>query len=228
MRTTMLSLARALSRTVRLPEPIYEFGARRVPGQEHRGDVRSFFRDRRFVGTDVEPGEGVDVVLDLHRLELPDASIGTALVFDTIEHVGHPRRALAEVHRCLVPGGLLVITSVMYFPVHAYPDDYWRFTASGFSILLEPFHRVAVRAYGLAKLPHTVVGIASKGPIDASLERGLLAALDRWGARGAQTWKEVAMAVAPPVLLIPAYDAFMWGLRRLRGLRRGEAGRPGP
>lgn len=226
MRTTMLSLARTLSRSVRLPEPIYEFGARRVPGQEHRGDVRSFFRDRRFIGTDVEPGEGVDAVLDLHRLGLDDGSIGTALVFDTIEHVRDPWRALAEIHRCLVPGGLLVITSVMYFPVHAYPDDYWRFTASGFSILLEPFHRIAVRAYGLEKLPHTVVGVASKGPIEPTLERAIIVALDAWGAHGARTWKEVAMALAPPVVLIPAYDAFMWGLRKLRSLRKGDAEQP--
>src|SRR3989442_7090477 len=126
MRTTMLSLARTLSRSVRLPEPIYEFGARRVPGQEHRGDVRSFFRDRRFVGTDVEPGEGVDAVLDLHRLRLDDGSIGTALVFDTIEHVRDPWRAPAEIHRCLLPTGLLVVTLGIDFPVQRHTDNYRR------------------------------------------------------------------------------------------------------
>jgi SAM-dependent methyltransferase len=223
VRTTMLNLARVLGERVRLPEPIYEFGARRVPGQEHRGEVRRFFRGRRCVGTDAEPGEGVDVVLDLHRLDLPEGAIGTALIFDTIEHVRDPRLALTEIHRCLAPGGVVVLTSVMYFPVHAYPDDYWRFTTSGFAVLLAPFHLVALRAYGVSKLPHTVLGVGSKGPLEPTLERDLVAAIDAWSVRGARTWKEVAMALAPPALLVPAYDAFMWALKRLGSPRGGRA-----
>ncbi len=222
MRTTMLNLARALSRGVVLPEPIYEFGARRVPGQEHRGHVRDVFRSRRFVGCDLQPGPGVDEVQDLQRLTLRDGVIGTALLFDTIEHVRKPWRAMAELERCLAPSGLVVMTSVMYFPIHAHPDDYWRFTESGFATLLEPFDRIAVRSYGLRKLPHTVVGIASKRPTDPALARAVGAALAAWEAHGARTWKEVAMAIAPPCLLVPAYDLFMWALRRVG---RGD-GRP--
>lgn len=218
MRTTMLRLARALAERAVLPEPIYEFGARRVPGQEHRGAVADCFRGRRYVGCDLEPGPGVDRVEDLERLTLADGTVGTALLFDTIEHVRHPWRAMAELHRCLAPGGVLVLTSVMYFPIHAHPDDYWRFTPSGLAALLEPFETLGVFSAGLRKLPHTVVGVATRGPADPALAAALVRTLEAWRRRGARSWKEVAAAVAPPALLVPAYDLFN---AVLRGLGRG-------
>jgi hypothetical protein len=87
MRTTIYRLMQALGGATAFPEPIYEFGAYRVPGQESRGDVRACFPGRTFVGCDLSPGPGVDEIQDLHRLALGDGAIGTALLLDTIEHV---------------------------------------------------------------------------------------------------------------------------------------------
>ena len=215
MRTTILNLAQDLSRSVPFPEPIYEFGAQRVAGQRHRGSVRDCFQNRQFVGCDLWAGPGVDQVQDLHQLSLQDGTIGTALLFDTVEHVREPWRAMAELHRCLAPGGLIVMTSVMYFPIHAYPDDYWRFTASGFSSLLRPFDCIVVETCGLKKLPHTVLGIASKGSVDPMLKLAIRETVAGWRRHGSNSWKEVVLAVTPPCLLIPAYDLFMWALRKL-------------
>lgn len=50
-----------------LPEPIYEFGAPEVPGQEQRA-IRPLFAGRDYLGCDLEPGPGVDRTLDLERL----------------------------------------------------------------------------------------------------------------------------------------------------------------
>lgn len=227
MRTTLFNLLEALAGSVDFPEPIYEFGAFRVPGQEHLPYVRDFFPGKRFIGCDLRPGPGVDEVQDLHRLTLPDQSIGTAVMFDTIEHVREPWRALAELHRCLKPGGLLLMSSVWYFPIHAYPDDYWRFTASGFSTLLQDFHPIAVGMCGLKRLPHTVFGIASRGPIDPAAERAIQAAVETWKRHGARSWKEVMLEVSPPVLLIPAYDLFLRMMRLLpRRNNRTTGGEP--
>jgi SAM-dependent methyltransferase len=209
MRTTLFNLLEALTRAADFPEPVYEFGAFRVPGQEHLPYVRDFFPGKKFVGCDLRPGPGVDEIQDLHDLALPDQSIGSAILFDTVEHVREPWRALAEVHRCLKPGGILLMSSVWYFPIHAYPDDYWRFTASGFSTLLQDFHPLSVGMCGLKRLPHTVFGVASKGPIDPAEERAVQAAAENWMRHGSRSWKETMLEVAPPVVLIPAYDLFL-------------------
>jgi hypothetical protein len=219
MRTTIFKLVAALGSAAAVPEPIYEFGAYRVPGQEGRGDVRSCFPGRRFIGCDRSAGLGVDEIQDLHHLTLPDNAIGTALLLDTIEHVREPFRATAELYRCLQPGGLLMMTSVMYFPIHLHPDDYWRFTGSGFASLVQAFDDSIVEMIGLRTLPHTVVAAAFKKPVSPAFRRAVSDVMAAWKRRGAQSWKEVLIALAPPVLLMPAYDLYVAWLQRGQGRR---------
>ena len=214
MRTTIYKLVQALGRGTALPEPLYEFGAYRVAGQEGRGDVRACFPGRRLVGCDLVTGPGVDEIQDLHHLTLADGTIGTALLLDTIEHVREPFRAMAEIHRCLRPGGVMVMTSVMYFPIHLHPDDYWRFTASGFTSLVQPFEHATVDMIGLRTLPHTVLAIAYKAPVDARLRDAVTATVAAWKRRGARSWKEVMLALTPPCLLVPGYDLYVAYLAR--------------
>src|SRR5213082_2497188 len=121
MRTTVFELICALGKAAELPGPIYEFAADRTPGQEKsRGHVRNCFPGREFITSDMAAAAGIDKVLDLHNLALPDATVGTAILLDAIEHVERPWRALEEIARVLKPGGVVVMTSVMYFPIHEY------------------------------------------------------------------------------------------------------------
>jgi SAM-dependent methyltransferase len=232
MRITLLRLLDSLTKTLEFPGPIYEFGAYRVPGQEHLPHVRDYFPGKQFVGCDLRPGPGVDQIQDLHDLRLPDNSIGTAILFDTIEHVREPWRALDEIWRCLAPGGTVLMTSVWYFPVHAFPDDYFRFTASGFQSLLQKFDSVIVASCGLERLPHTVVAVASKGELDPPKEAALRREVEFWKKHQSRTWKETVLDACPPFLLIPGYSSFLRLMsvihRRSRPARANEIPREGP
>lgn len=162
MREIILSFVELCSRTLEIPEPIYEFGALQAPGQEKIADLRGFFPGRKYIGADMRPGPGVDVLLNLHEIDLPDASVGTVLFFDTIEHVEFPRKAMAELHRVLHPGGLILMSSVMDFPIHGFPNDYWRFTPEGLRSMLMDFNTSHTAFAGAPYQPHTVVGIGIK------------------------------------------------------------------
>jgi len=105
-------------------EPIYEIGSYRVEGQETFADLRSFFPGKIYVGCDLRDGLGVDRVEDVHNLKIRSDSIGTVLIFDTLEHVENVHRAMEEIHRVLKPGGMVIMSSVMKFPIHDYPSDY--------------------------------------------------------------------------------------------------------
>ena len=146
-----------------LPEPVGDFGALQVDGRDNI-DMRPLFPGKRFIGFDFRGGAGVDVVADLERIGLADASLGTILCLDTLEHVEDPRAAVSELSRVLAPGGLLIMTSVFEFPIHGYPNDYWRFTPEGFRSLLKPFPSSFVGSYGLSEdVPRSVVGLGFKG-----------------------------------------------------------------
>lgn len=52
--------------------------------------------------------------------------------------------------------------SVMDFPIHDYPHDYWRFTPEAFRVLLKKFPANIIGYSGNPKKPHTVIGIGFK------------------------------------------------------------------
>ncbi len=157
----VVDLIAELAGLVALPEPIVEFGSLQVE-PDQPGDLRPLFAGLQFLGTDMRQGPGVDRVEDLRRLSFADEAIGTALCLDTLEHCEDPLTACREMHRVLAPGGLCVISSVMFFPIHGYPQDFWRFTPEGFRRLLAPFSDVWVGAIGHPELPLQVIGVASK------------------------------------------------------------------
>jgi 2-polyprenyl-3-methyl-5-hydroxy-6-metoxy-1,4-benzoquinol methylase len=98
------------------------------------------------------------------------------LCLETLEHVEFVRRAIAEMHRVLMPGGFCIITTVMNGKIHNYPSDYWRFTPAGLSSLLRPFKSQHVSWVGTPKFPHSVYGIGAKhdGNWQARLRRNPL------------------------------------------------------
>jgi SAM-dependent methyltransferase len=72
-----------------------------------------------------------------------DAIPAGAMSFDTIlctavlEHVEEPALAVAEMHRVLRPGGVLILTAPLFWHVHEAPRDFYRYTAYGLRYLIE-------------------------------------------------------------------------------------------
>lgn len=181
MRKSIKEFVKICAETLPLSEPIYEFGALQVPGQEGFADIRPLFPDRQYIGADIREGPGVDVILDLHDIALPAESAQTVLVLDTLEHVEFPRKALEQIHKILKLDGIVIISSVMKFRIHDHPHDYWRFTPQAFKSILKPFEFSFVDSAGDPGFPHTVVGVGCKGSISPDT-------LSAFGARFAQ-WK---------------------------------------
>jgi SAM-dependent methyltransferase len=182
MRKPVRDFVELAASTLPLSGPVYEFGALQVFGEPDMEDLRPLFPGKHYVGCDFRAGPGVDQVLDLHAIDLPDASVGTVVTMDTFEHVEYPRRAIDEICRVLKPDGILLLSSVMKFPIHGYPNDYWRFTPEGFRSLLKPFAASFVGSYGDSEdFPQTIVGVGFKktlANLDAFQDR-----YDKWEHR---------------------------------------------
>ncbi len=164
MRNDVVDFVTEAVSSLSLPGPVVEIGARPADGQEDSVDFRSFFPNTPYVGCDIQSGPRVDQIEDAHHLSFDDNSVGTVLALDTLEHVRDPIRVVEELHRVVKPGGFLLMSSVMFFPIHAHPWDYWRFTPEGFGQLLAPFPSSMVMAIGWEPMPETVLGIGVKQP----------------------------------------------------------------
>lgn len=97
----------------------------------------------KLVCVDVEPGKGVDLVADIHDLNMvADNSVDLVMCFNVLEHVRYPQKVMKEIFRILKPGGLVSINIPFIFPFHADPNDFYRFSYKGIEILCEDFERV--------------------------------------------------------------------------------------
>jgi SAM-dependent methyltransferase len=168
MRDNVRHFLELLTEVIDVPAPVLELGALQTEGQESYADVRPFFRGRAYVGSDMRAGPGVDCLADAHRLPFRDGSLGTVLLLDTLEHLQGPVAAVQEACRVLAPDGIVVLASVMNFPIHGFPSDYWRFTPAAFDYLLSALDLRVVFSQGDAEFPHTVIGLGTRASGEAA------------------------------------------------------------
>jgi len=133
-----------------LQSPILEIGSKRFGSPEWWNCNKDLQPDAEWLCTDMQEGEGVDAIEDIHKLSFADASFQSILCSEVLEHVQYPAAGLSECHRVLREGGWLVLTTLFSFPVHGYPNDYWRFTPEGMRCLLADagFRNITVTTAG--------------------------------------------------------------------------------
>lgn len=131
---------RELGRSVASGSRVLDFGCGEKPYYPY------FAHAAEYVGVDSCPGPAVDVVLkEGEILPFPDGHFDLSLSSQTLEHVSDPRAVVAELRRVLKPGGRVAVSAPFCFPYHAAPQDYWRFTRSGFETIFKDFAEVEVR-----------------------------------------------------------------------------------
>lgn len=133
------------------------------------------------VTLDAEPGEGIDLVADAHRLPFADASLTLVTSTSLFEHLRRPQQAAAELLRCLRPGGSVYLEVPWMYELHGCPMDFQRWTQAGLRELLGDFEH----------LDEGVLG--GPGSVAARMLRGLVFSLTpgrrlRYLARTAATW----------------------------------------
>ena len=64
------------------------------------------FETGEYLTADIKPGRA-DMVLNIEKIELPDARVDVVVASHVLEHVDDSK-ALAEIHRILAPGGKLI------------------------------------------------------------------------------------------------------------------------
>lgn len=92
-----------------------------------------------YFGTDIIQSDlgKVDLVCDASAIPLTDSCFDTVVCTQTIEHVPNPFKVIDEAFRLLKPGGSLILTGPMYWPLHEEPYDFYRYTKHGFRNMLE-------------------------------------------------------------------------------------------
>ena len=131
--------AEFISMTRQVPSAvILEIGSRNVSGITRR---ELFPHVNKYMGFDVLPGEGVDIVGDAHKL----SAFFTPNQFDFVysisvfEHLLFPWKAVLEINSVLKTGGHVFLSTHPVWPPHELPWDFWRFPSGSFSALFNAY-----------------------------------------------------------------------------------------
>lgn len=121
---------------------VVEVGSADVAG----GGYRDLFRPPiEYIGTDLSPGDGVDLVLDdPHVLPFPTASADVLISGQTLEHVPQFWRLFGEMVRV---GRLVFLIVPSDGPIHRYPVDCYRFLPDSMPGLAAAFGVELVECY---------------------------------------------------------------------------------
>ncbi len=102
------------------------------------GNLRPMFAGGgEYIGADMEPGDGVDVVVDFTSgpdeidSTLGGRRFGTIFCLSVLEHCELPFVMAENLTHLLRAGGRLCVSVPFAWRYHGYPRDYWRFTHEG-------------------------------------------------------------------------------------------------
>lgn len=100
-----------------------------IGSQDINGSLRDLSSATdKYIGVDMAPGKGVDVVLDdPHKLPFADASVDVCLSTSCLEHDQFFWLSFLEMLRVLKPGGLIYMNVPSNGYYHQAPLDHWRF-----------------------------------------------------------------------------------------------------
>jgi len=96
--------------------------------------IKLFPHVTEYIGCDIAQSDLglVNVLCPADAIPLESMSFDVVLSTQTIEHVANYTGLLREAYRLLKPGGILLLSGPMYWPLHEEPFDFHRFTKYGF------------------------------------------------------------------------------------------------
>lgn len=117
------------------PARVLEIGTlQSVPGVSTHHS--SWFPGSAYTMADIAAGPDVDQVVDVHRLPAEWGDYFDAFVAVAVwEHLERPWIAAREVARTLAPGGVCYIEAHQTFPLHGYPQDFFRFSKDALALI---------------------------------------------------------------------------------------------
>ena len=96
-------------------------------------DRRNWYKN--VLGLDLLPGEGVDVVHDLHEFPKDIGRFGHVDCCSVLEHCERPWMVAKNIGKLLNPKGTILLSVPFAWRVHGYPSDYWRMTTEAVKVI---------------------------------------------------------------------------------------------
>lgn len=99
-----------------------------------------------YVNLDLETAP--DIFADVTEVPLISRQVDYIICTEVLEHLARPQACVDEMHRLLRDDGVVFASVPFFYPVHADPYDYQRFTEDGLRHLFKNFKSVEIHPMG--------------------------------------------------------------------------------
>lgn len=136
---------------------VLELGAR-IVGSMTEGWRKHLEPECRYLGNDIHPEPGIDVVGDVHNLSqhVTAGSLDGIFSVAVLEHLAEPWIAAAEINRALRSGGETLHVTHQSWPLHEMPNDFFRMSDAALRSLFGPRTGFEVLECGMS-MPVSIV-----------------------------------------------------------------------
>ncbi len=147
-----------------------ELGTWTAFGDERTRELADADGLAELIRLDVDPSHPIDVVADATALPFRSGAMDRVGSNSVLEHIAYPHEVLAECHRVLRPGGVMVHVMPFVWWLHGYPDDYVRLTPPFFERVCREigFVDVLTDVDATGGLYNTLHNTSKMGAVDAS------------------------------------------------------------
>lgn len=125
------------------------------------------------------------IYADATRTPLQAGSVDCILCTEVLEHLKDPQACVDEIHRLLRDDGLVFASTPFFYPVHADPYDFQRFTEDGLRHFFRGFKSVEVFRMGGY---FGVLGLMCELGIPGEEGKTFISKFTRWALKWLSRW----------------------------------------
>ena len=116
---------------------IIEIGSLDVNGSFR--PIAKRFEPACYVGIDLRPGKGVDVVCKAEEITQwwGKEQFDVAITTNTFEHIEYWKEAISNLKNIVVKGGYIFFEAPSVWPLHEFPHDHWRYSKEDVEAIFE-------------------------------------------------------------------------------------------
>jgi SAM-dependent methyltransferase len=126
-----------------------------------------------------------NIFADVTTTPLKPKSVDCILCTEVLEHLKDPQTCVDEIHRLLRDDGLVFASTPFFYPVHADPYDFQRFTEDGLRHLFREFKLVEVYRMGGY---FGVLGLMCELGIPGEESKTFISKFTRWVLKWLSRW----------------------------------------
>ncbi len=126
-----------------------------------------------------------NIFADVTQTPLQAESVDCILCTEVLEHLPDPQACVDEIYRLLRADGLVFVSTPFFYPIHADPYDFQRFTEDGLRYLFREFKSVEIFRMGGY---FGVLGLLCELGIPGEEGKTFTSKFNRWALKWVSRW----------------------------------------